>query len=146
MPNSFQQNQYRPPTQQYQPPPPPPKESAFQEQVLNMLQNMQADNQSNKQLLHSHTQSISKLESQMGQLAQSVGRRDEGKLPSQPVNNLRGKYGVESSNANNHFQEQAKAITTLRSGKEVDNKVEYQKDDEFVRFPDKGKAPAVNLV
>ena len=29
VPNSFQQNQYRPPTQQYQPPPPPPKDSAF---------------------------------------------------------------------------------------------------------------------
>ena len=81
----------------------------------------------------------------MGQLAQSVGRRDEGKLPSQPVNNPRGQYGVESSNANDHFQEQAKAITTLRSGKEVNYKVEYQKDDELVRSPNKGKAPVVNL-
>jgi hypothetical protein len=34
-----------------------------------------------------NTQAISKLEMQMGQLANHLGERDKGKLPSQPVNN-----------------------------------------------------------
>ena len=58
-----------------------------------------------------------------------MGRRDEGKLPSQPVNNPRGQYGVELSNANDHCHEQAKAVTTLRSGKEVDNQVGREREE-----------------
>ena len=111
----------------------------------NALQSLQANQQSNTQLLHSHTQSISKLESQMEQLAQTMGRRDEGKLPSQPVNNPRGQYGVESSNANDHYHEQPKAVTTLRNGKEVDNRVEREREEDIVRSPSKGKAPAMNV-
>jgi hypothetical protein len=34
-----------------------------------------------------NTQAISKLEMQMGQLANHLGERDKGKLPSQAVNN-----------------------------------------------------------
>ena len=34
-----------------------------------------------------NTQAISKLEMQMGQLANHLGERDNGKLPSQSVNN-----------------------------------------------------------
>ena len=52
---------------------------------------------------------------------------------------------MESSNTNNHYQEQAKAVITLRSNKEIDNEVEYQKEEKLVRSPDKGKAPTVNL-
>ena len=40
VPNPFNQSSYRSPTPQYQPPPPPSKDSAFQEQVLNILQTM----------------------------------------------------------------------------------------------------------
>ena len=81
----------------------------------------------------------------MGQLAQTVGRRDEGKLPSQPANNPRGQYGVKSSNANNHYHEQAKAVTTLRSGKEVDNRVEREREEEIIRSSSKGKALAISV-
>jgi hypothetical protein len=34
-----------------------------------------------------NTQAIAKLEMQMGQLANHLGERDKGKLPSQPVTN-----------------------------------------------------------
>ncbi|KAI5653659.1 hypothetical protein M9H77_30846 [Catharanthus roseus] len=64
------------------------------------------------QILDSHTQSIDKLKTQIGQLANAISRRDEGKLPSHPIENPRANY-----------HEQAKAVITLRNGKLVDNKV-----------------------
>ncbi|KAI5681865.1 hypothetical protein M9H77_03093 [Catharanthus roseus] len=73
------------------------------------------------QILDSHTQSIAKLETQIGQLANTISRRDEGKLPSHPIENPRANY-----------HEQAKAVITLGSGKKVDNKVgEPIKDKEL---------------
>jgi hypothetical protein len=63
-----------------------------------------------------NTQAISKLEMQMGQLANHLGERDKGKLPSQAVNNPKA-----CGNSSN--QEHVQAIVTLRSGKKVDNKV-----------------------
>jgi hypothetical protein len=66
-----------------------------------------------------NTQAISKLETQVGQLANHIGERDKGKLPSQPVNNPRACTIGSASN-----QEHAHAIVTLRSGKQVDNRVE----------------------
>ncbi|KAI5672889.1 hypothetical protein M9H77_13253 [Catharanthus roseus] len=78
------------------------------------------------QILDSHTQSIAELETQIGQLANPISRRDEGKLPSHPIENPR---------ANHH--EQAKTVITLRNGKLVDNKVgEPTKDrDNFYGLP-----------
>ncbi|KAL5560761.1 hypothetical protein UlMin_036972 [Ulmus minor] len=69
--------------------------------------------QSTQQVLHSNSQAISKLETQLGQLATAVGEREKGKFPSQPIPNPKGQYPVGSSNPN----EEAKSITTLRSGK-----------------------------
>jgi hypothetical protein len=63
-----------------------------------------------------NTQAISKLEMQMGQLANHLGERDKGKLPSQAVNNPKA-----CGNSSN--QEHVQAIVTLRSRKRVDNKV-----------------------
>jgi hypothetical protein len=63
-----------------------------------------------------NTQAISKLEMQMGQLANQMAERDRGKLPSQAVNNPKA-----CGNSSN--QEHVQAIVTLRSGKKVDNKV-----------------------
>ncbi|KAI5648138.1 hypothetical protein M9H77_34143 [Catharanthus roseus] len=72
------------------------------------------------QILDSHTQSIAKLETQIGQLANAISRRDEGKLPSHPIENPRANY-----------HEQAKAVITIRNEKLVDNKVgEPIKDSE----------------
>ncbi|KAF7802333.1 uncharacterized protein G2W53_041444 [Senna tora] len=98
----------------------------FQNQVLSALKNLDPM----RQLLYSHTQSIAKLETQVGQLANTIARRDEGKLPSFPMENPRGQT----------YQEETKAVTTLRSGKIIDNKVDLdnneaneEKEKEFLR-------------
>ncbi|KAI5672074.1 hypothetical protein M9H77_12438 [Catharanthus roseus] len=88
-----------------------------QEKVLSALKGLEVKTQ----ILDSHTQSIAKLETQIGQLANAISRREEGRLPSHPIENPRTNY-----------HEQAKAVITLRSGKEVDNKVgEPIKDNEL---------------
>jgi hypothetical protein len=58
-----------------------------------------------------NTQAMPKLEMEVGQLANHLGERDKGKLPSQPVNNPKACIIRNSSN-----QEHAHAIVTLRSG------------------------------
>ncbi|KAI5668096.1 hypothetical protein M9H77_17949 [Catharanthus roseus] len=96
-------------SQRYVPPHPPQSgNSIFEEKVLSALKGLEVKTQ----ILHFHTQSISKLEIQIGQLANEISRRDEGKLPSHLLGNPRANY-----------HEQAKAVITLRNGKEVDNKV-----------------------
>jgi hypothetical protein len=65
-----------------------------------------------------NNQAISKLEMQVGQLANHLGERDKGKLPSQLVNNPKACIIENSSN-----QEHAHVIVTLRSGRRVDNHV-----------------------
>jgi hypothetical protein len=72
-----------------------------------------------------NTQAISKLEMQMGQLANHLGERDRGKLPSQAVNNPKA-CNIRNSSNPEHVQ----AIVTLRSGKRVDNKVVNPKVDQ----------------
>jgi hypothetical protein len=54
----------------------------------------------------------------MGQLASHLGERDKGKLPNQPVNNLKPCTIGSASN-----QEHAHTIVTLRLGRQVDNRV-----------------------
>jgi hypothetical protein len=71
-----------------------------------------------------NTQAISKLEMQMGQLANHLGGRDKGKLLSQAVNNPKACNSGNSSN-----QEHVQAIVTLRLGKRVDNKVVNPEED-----------------
>jgi hypothetical protein len=61
---------------------------------------------------------------QMGQLANHLGERDKGKLPSQPMNNPKACTIGNSSN-----QEHAHAIVTLRFGRRVDNHVTKPKSD-----------------
>jgi hypothetical protein len=82
---------------------------------------MKMTGQSTSDVRHStmvNTQAISKMEMQMGQLANHLGERDKGKLPSQVVNNTKACNIGNSSN-----QELVQAIVTLRSGKRVDNQV-----------------------
>ncbi|KAI5649803.1 hypothetical protein M9H77_35808 [Catharanthus roseus] len=87
-----------------------------EEKVLSALKGLE----SMTQILDSHTQSIAKLETQIGQLANAISRRDEGKLPSHPIENPRANY-----------HEQANTVITIRNGKLVDNKVgEPIKDSE----------------
>ncbi|KAI5653918.1 hypothetical protein M9H77_31105 [Catharanthus roseus] len=84
-----------------------------QEKVLSALKGLEAMTQ----ILDSHTQSIAKVETQISQLATVISRRDEGKLPSHPIENPRANY-----------HEQAKAVITLRNGKllyRVDESLSY---------------------
>jgi hypothetical protein len=61
---------------------------------------------------------------QVGQLANHLGERDKGKLPSQSVNNPKTCTIKNSSN-----QENAHVIVTIRSGRQVDNHVAEPKSD-----------------
>jgi uncharacterized coiled-coil protein SlyX len=74
--------------------------------------------------VNSHSQSIAKLETQMGQMANTFNRREEGKLPSQLVMNPKGLYMIDEETSHQHVQ----SITTLRSGKLVDNQVGKKKE------------------
>jgi hypothetical protein len=71
-----------------------------------------------KQFTH---QAIAKMEKQIGQLANQMGERERGKFRSQPVPNPKGQFVIGSTSASSHGQEHVQAITTLRSGRQVDN-------------------------
>jgi hypothetical protein len=81
-----------------------------------------------------NTQAISKLEMQMGHLANHLGERDKGKLPNQSVNNPKACSIRNSSN-----QEHVQAIVTLRFGKRVDNQVVDPKADHVEKDDQKGE-------
>jgi uncharacterized coiled-coil protein SlyX len=129
---------YQPPHKQYQAAPPQRAEST-DERILNLLGEVNGrigaiegrigaiDGKFDEMAhtVNSHSQSIAKLETQMGQMANTLNRREEGKLPSQPVVNPKRLYMV---NATSHL-EQVESITTLRSGKLVDNQVENKRDE-----------------
>jgi hypothetical protein len=93
------------------------------------------------QTVNSHSQSIAKLETQIGQMANTLNRREEGKPPSQPVMNPKGLYMVNEETSHQHVQ----SITTLRSGKLVDIQVENKKDEhtEVLETPQKDKGKQV---
>ena len=107
-------------------PPVPPQEPSLQDTLKMFMQStMQFQQESQRNLqatqstLQANTQAIAKLELQMGQLATSLNEREKEKFPSQAVANPKGQF---ESGASSHH-EQAKAITTLRSGRTVDNNV-----------------------
>jgi hypothetical protein len=77
--------------------------------------------------VNSHSQSIAKLEAQMGQMANTLNKREDGTLPSQPMANPKGHYMVEG---NTSHHQQVQAITTLRSGRRVDNHVQEKVDEQ----------------
>jgi hypothetical protein len=96
---------------------------------------MKMTGQSISDIRHStmvNTQAISKLEIQVGQLASHLGKRDKGKLLSQPVNNPKA-CTIGSSSTQEHVH----AIVTLRSRRRVDNLVaEPEAVDEAVPATD----------
>jgi hypothetical protein len=98
---------------------------------------MKMTGQSINDMRHStmvNTQAILKLEMQMGQLANHLGERDKGKLPSQAVNNPKACSIGNSSN-----QKHVQAIVTLRSRKRVDNQVVDPKADHAEEDEPKGE-------
>lgn len=94
-------NTYRPQFQQsqYQHPPPnhnPLRVNACEETMLaspkNIKTQVQAQAQAQAQIVHSHTQFIAKFESQMGLIANAMSHRNEGNLPSQPIQNPKWQF------------------------------------------------------
>ena len=67
---------------------PPQRNPSFEETVLKKLKKLKASTQ----LVHSHSQSIAKVETQIGQIANTLNRRDEGRLPSQPSVNPKNTF------------------------------------------------------
>jgi len=93
--------------------------------LSSVVQNVDSKVQNIESKMHvvdSHSQSIAKLETQLGQLAIAVGQREEGKLPSHSIQNPKGQQF-----------EQLKVIMVLRSGKEVNNKVGEKEHDKEER-------------
>jgi hypothetical protein len=138
---------YRPPHKQYQAAPPPWLDSNFEDRMLKMMSDMSdrmvgevngrvgeithiVDEMNGRmgeisQTVNSHSQSIAKLETQVGEIANTLNRREKGKLPSQPVMNPKGLYMVDEEISHQHVQ----SITTLRSEKLVDNQVGKKKEE-----------------
>jgi len=76
-----------------------------------------------------NTQAIAKMETQIGQIASHLGEREKGKLPSQPVPNLKLQFHEGGSSNAVHGQEHVQAVVTLRLGKQVDNQVVHPEEN-----------------
>jgi hypothetical protein len=57
-----------------------------------------------------------------------LGKRDKGKLPSQPMPNPKA-FAIGNSSNPMHWQEHVQAIVTLRLGRKVDNLVVELEED-----------------
>jgi len=81
------------------------------------------DIESKIHIVNSHSQSIAKLEAQLRQLAIAISKREEGKLPSHPLQNTKGAiiWIIESYNGS-------------KGGKEVDKKVTEKEHDKEERL------------
>jgi hypothetical protein len=87
------------------------------------------------QTVNLYFQSIAKLETQMGQIANTLNRREEGKLSSQPVVNPKGLYMVNEETSHQHIQ----SITTLRSRLTIKTKIRRMSILRFQRLCRKTK-------
>ncbi|CAN6576807.1 unnamed protein product [Malus baccata var. baccata] len=104
------QNQF----QNFQPKPATTLEDTVKLLAQNTLQFQQTTNSTFQQ----HSAALTKMETQLGQIVDALNQREVGKFPSQPVILQRN-------------QEQAKAITTLRNGKVINNRVGNEVTNEF---------------
>jgi len=74
-------------------------------------------------IVNSYPESIAKLETQLGQLTIAVGKREEGKLLSHPIQNPKSLQF-----------EKLEDVIVLGSGKEVDNNVNEKEHDKEERL------------
>ncbi|GFY90952.1 hypothetical protein Acr_07g0011480 [Actinidia rufa] len=87
---------------------------------LEMLTTKKVHEMSTKE---SHTQALNDIRSHLSKLTTSMGvaQNERGKFPSQPQPNPQGQHSIGSSN--DGHMEHLKAVTTLRSGREVDKTI-----------------------
>ncbi|MGV8048382.1 hypothetical protein PJP07_29700, partial [Mycobacterium kansasii] len=114
--------------------------SLFMQSSLQFQKDTQQVLLANQQSLHANAQSIAKLEVQVGQLATTLNEREKGKLPSQPVANPNGQCEIGSNSNQGQYHEQAKSIITLRSGKQIDNRIEVPGDESNSKAEDQDEA------
>ena len=117
-PMNQENQQFVPPNPTY--PQQPQRKSSLEDTLQQFMQSTQ-------QVLQSNSQAISKLETQLGQLATAVEKK---KFPSQPIPNPKGQFEIGSSSISD--KEEAKSITTLRSGKTFDNNVKMPENREEI--------------
>ncbi|XP_043717496.1 uncharacterized protein LOC122665411 [Telopea speciosissima] len=104
-PNAYRGGQQQPYSQ-------PQHTPSFESEVMKVLKGIEQKVGINDQLLHSHTHSISKLETQIGQLAEAFNKRETGQLPSQPIGNP-------NSAQIGRSKEQVQSVRELRNGERV---------------------------
>ncbi|XP_058222963.1 uncharacterized protein LOC131332682 [Rhododendron vialii] len=107
----------------FAPPGPPQGPNQFQPQKRSMEDIMSSFMQSQTSLNEQTTQTLGKIKNQMAKLTNTVGmlQQEKGKLPTQPQANPQGTNYMASSSVLS--PEQAKSITILRSGKEIDKAI-----------------------
>ncbi|XP_058217250.1 uncharacterized protein LOC131328307 [Rhododendron vialii] len=121
-PNRFNPAAYLSPNQQ-QAPPQSSQDPSFEEKVLQALDRLN----DTQQHVRTNTQSIARLETQVGQIANALNHREEGRLPSQPVQPLGGQFVIHDPPPAN-----AKVIMTLRNKREVETRPEKAKPKEHL--------------
>ncbi|CAK9151637.1 unnamed protein product [Ilex paraguariensis] len=111
-PQSFSQGPSNPSTYQ------PPHKRNLEDMVHSFIQSQTAINNQN-------ATAINDVRAQLTKLTNSIGasQQEKGKFPAQPQENPRGQHLVESSEPSKESCEQLKAVTTLRSGKEIDKTI-----------------------
>jgi hypothetical protein len=138
-PPIFQAQQHNQPTSQV---PASSSPSALEETMktfiqLNgqLMQELQKSTMINSQAIQEvknatmvNTQAIAKIESQIRQIANHLGEREKGKFPSQPVLNPKA-LTIENSSSFMLGHKQVQSIVTLRSERQVDNKVGQEEED-----------------
>ncbi|XXG55304.1 hypothetical protein AAC387_Pa03g3002 [Persea americana] len=123
-------------------PQPPQRTPSFEETVLQELKELKAYTQ----LVHSHSQSIAKLETQIRQIANALNRREEGRLPSQPTVNPKNTFEVGNGlQPKDTYHEQANIVVTLRNGHEIETRPKEPKHD-LRQHTSHPKASRVELV
>jgi uncharacterized coiled-coil protein SlyX len=65
--------------------------------MLKLLSEVNQKVETQNQKVNSHSQSIAKLEAQMGQMANTLNKREERTFPSLPVASPKGHYTVEGN-------------------------------------------------
>ncbi|XP_058211620.1 uncharacterized protein LOC131323796 [Rhododendron vialii] len=116
----FSQNQQPP---GFAPPGPLQGPNHFQPQKRSLEEIMSSFMQSQTSLNEQTTQTLGEIKNQMAKMTNTVGilQQEKGKLPTQPQANPQGTNYVAGSSVLS--PEQAKSITTLRSGKEIDKAI-----------------------
>ncbi|XP_058217050.1 uncharacterized protein LOC131327950 [Rhododendron vialii] len=99
------------------------RDPSFEEKVLQALGRLN----DTQQQVRTNTQSIARLETQVGQIANALNRREEGRLPSQLVQPHGRQFLVHDSPPAD-----AKVIMTLRNKREVETRPEKVKPKEHL--------------